>query len=137
MRFCWQPTSHAVVDSRPPRSIPIKRFFANLITLSCLLSLSCAEKAGGPCLAACEAAKERESRCNVDSGSCADQCTALENTYQADVCEDESSALFDCMSAMNYAEISCETEALEAAIEIECEPEAETARICATEAVAD
>ena len=105
--------------------------------LSCWVLTGCAEKAGGPCLAACEAAKEREGRCEIDSGSCESQCSALENTYRADVCEDEATALFDCMAAMNYAEISCETEALEAAVETICEAEAETARACATEAAAD
>ena len=104
--------------------------------LSCLVLTGCAEKAGGPCLAACEAAKEREDRCEIDSGSCESQCSALENTYHADVCEDEATALFDCMAALNYDEISCDTE-LEAAIEVACETEAETARVCAQAAVSD
>lgn len=115
----------------------MERLSITLLTFSCLLLSSCAQKASGPCLAACEAAKERESRCSVDSGSCEVQCSALENTYQSDVCEDESTALFDCMASMNYDDISCETAALEEAIETECEVEAETARVCATEAVAD
>ena len=126
-----------MVDSGQPRRPTIERFYANSLMLLCLLTSGCAEKAGGPCLAACDAAKARESRCGVDSGSCEDQCNGLESTYQADVCEDESTALFDCMAAMNYDEISCDTEALEDAIETECEAEAETARACATEAVAD
>lgn len=85
---------------------------------------------------ACEATKDREGRCDIESGPCEAQCSALENTYQADVCEEESTALFDCMAALNYDEISCETE-LEAAIEVACETEAETARVCAQAAVSD